>query len=126
MKISPGFSCYPNDILGDPDIMLWDMAQMGAYWKLVSYLWVCGGRWRFDLGVLRRLFIVRYRSTAQSLWDVIKVKFIVTDGVVSHEGLTEQLRKQQEWAAKYRPRESGKSCEGERSRGRTQDEQASI
>jgi len=96
MKNTPAFQFYPNDILADPDIMLWDMQTLGAYWKLVSYLWVSGGQCKLDFKLLAGLFRVRTRLVVAKMWATIEYKFIVKDGVISHDGVLKQMQVQAE------------------------------
>ena len=96
VKNTPAFQFYPNDLLADPEIMHWDMEAVGAYWKLVCYLWVNGGSCELNLKVMGNLFNANRRVTAQKLWDKVKVKFVITDDVITHEGLLQQMQKQKD------------------------------
>ena len=96
MKNTPAFQFYPNDILADPDMILWNMQALGAYWKLICYLWVSGGRCEFDIKVMTKLFNVRDPKRADKMWQRVREKFTVVDGVITHEGLLQQMQVQAE------------------------------
>ena len=96
MKNTPAFQFYPNDILADPDMILWNMQALGAYWKLICYLWVSGGRCEFDIKVMTKLFNVRDPKRADKMWQRVREKFTVADGVITHEGLLKQMQVQVE------------------------------
>ena len=96
MKNTPAFQYYPKDLLSDPDIVVWDMTALGAYWKLVSHLWVAGGSCEYDVKTMARLFNVHKHFIAERLWNQIKIKFTLKDGVITHEGLLKQMQVQVE------------------------------
>ena len=76
MKNTPAYQHYPDDIFSDPVAMRWDMEKLGAYWKLVEYLWLNSGQCRLDMKLLAWLFNVRKQTKAAKLWDSIKIKFL--------------------------------------------------
>jgi len=39
MKNPPAFQLYPNDFLADPNVAVMNLAELGAYFKLICHCW---------------------------------------------------------------------------------------
>lgn len=96
MKNTPSFQYYPNDLLSDPQVMFWPMEWLGAYWKMISYLWVNGGQLECDFHLISKLLNCRTQAKAKKLWANIEVKFVVENGIITHKRVTQEMQKQAE------------------------------
>ena len=56
MSNTPAFQYYPADLISDPEVMFWDMEHLGAYWQMVTFLWLNEGIFEFTLENLRKIF----------------------------------------------------------------------
>lgn len=98
MKNSPSFQYYPADLISDPEVMFWDAESVGAYWLLINYLWLNGGKFELNFNQLRQIFRKKTEKSAQTLWRKIQKKFQLYDNIVTHKRVTEEMQKQ----SKYR------------------------
>lgn len=62
--------------------MFWDMEAVGCYWQLITFLWLNGGKFEFNLENLCKLFRVNRKKTAEKLWKKIEKKFVFQNGIV--------------------------------------------
>ena len=95
-KNTPAFQYYPADLISDPDVMFWDMELLGCYWQMITYLWLNGGKFEFNVDKMRVLFSFKRNLRAVKSWNKIKEKFVLKDGYVSHKRVTEEIKKQSE------------------------------
>lgn len=93
---SPAFQYYPADLISDPKVMFWDMERVGCYWQMVTYLWLNGGKAELNSVDFCILFRVKRKLRAQKLWDNIKHKFDIQDGIITHKRVAKEMQKQQE------------------------------
>lgn len=104
MSNSPAFQYYPADLISDPEVMLWDMEQIGAYWQMITYLWLNEGKMDATLPnfyeSLRKLFRKKTEKTAKSLWKKIEKKFVRNDGFITHKRIQKEIQRQAEWRLK--------------------------
>jgi uncharacterized protein YdaU (DUF1376 family) len=105
-KNAPAFQYYPSDLLSDPEVMFWDMEQIGCYWQMITFLWLNGGKFVFNEENMRRLFRVNKKITAVKLWNKIKNKFVLKDGIVTHKRVLKEMQKQE--AARVKRSNAGK------------------
>lgn len=103
---SPAFQYYPADLLSDPEVMFWDMEAIGCYWQLITYLWLNGGKFEFNLENLCKLFRVNRKKTAEKLWKKIEKKFVFQNGIVTHKRVIKEMQKQTE--SRLKRQEAGK------------------
>jgi len=107
---SPAFQYYPADMATDPEVMFWDMEQMGCYHAMLDYLWLNGGK--FDgnssdfLAKIAQIFRVSHRKRAQKLWEKISKKFEKTNGIISHKRTDKEMQRQAE--SRLRRQKAGK------------------
>ena len=94
MKNTPAFQFYPSEFLANPEVRVWNLETVGAFWILISYLWVSGGECEFNLKVLARLFNVNKQNKAAKLWDNIKIIFLLCDGIITNKRILEEMQKQ--------------------------------
>jgi len=92
---TPAFQYYPADLISDPDVMFWDMETVGCYWQMITFLWLNGGEFEFNLENLRKLFRVKRRKKAQLLWEKIKIKFVLENNIVIHKRVVKEMQKQE-------------------------------
>ena len=97
---TPAFQYYPADLISDPEVMFWDMEEVGCYWQLVTYLWLNGGNFEFNLENLRKLFRKKTQKTTEKLWKKIEKKFVCENGIVTHKRITKEIQRQAEWRLK--------------------------
>lgn len=93
-KNTPAFQYYPADLISDPEVMFWDMEAVGAYWQMITYLWLNGGEFEFKPDNLKVLFRVNRKLSASKLWEKIKNKFVLSDGIVTHKRVSAEINKQ--------------------------------
>lgn len=103
---SPAFQYYPADLLSDPEVMFWDMEAIGCYWQLITFLWLNGGKFEFNLENLCKLFRVNRKKTAEKLWKKIEKKFVFQNGIVTHKRVIKEMQKQKE--SRLKRQEAGK------------------
>ncbi len=103
---SPAFQYYPADLLSDPEVMFWDMEAIGCYWQLITFLWLNGGKFEFNLENLCKLFRVNRQKTAEKLWKKIEKKFVFQNGIVTHKRVIKEMQKQKE--SRLKRQEAGK------------------
>lgn len=103
---TPAFQYYPADLISDPKVMFWDMEAVGCYWQLITYLWLNGGKFEFNLENLAVLFRVKRKLKAEKLWLKISNKFVLEDGIVTHKRVMKEMQKQSE--SRVRRIEAGK------------------
>lgn len=103
---SPAFQYYPADLISDPEVMFWDMEAVGCYWQMITFLWLNGGKFEFNLENLCKLFRKNHKKTAEKLWEKIEKKFVVENGIVTHKRILKEMLKQAESKAKRQ--EAGK------------------
>jgi uncharacterized protein YdaU (DUF1376 family) len=95
---SPAFQYYPRDVLMDTRVAAMSLEQFGAYWTLMSYVWLEGSL-PLDEKNLARLLRVTPEEF-RSLWDAVKALFKVKDGSITSPELDEQRKKQAAWRLK--------------------------
>jgi uncharacterized protein YdaU (DUF1376 family) len=105
-KNSPAFQYYPADLLSDPEVMLWDMESVGCYWQMISYLWINGGKVEVNSDFFCKLFRVNRKKTAEKLWNKIKGKFVIDNGIAMHKRVLKEMQRQEE--SRLRRQEAGK------------------
>ncbi len=96
MSNSPAFQYYPADLLADPEVMFWDMKAIGCYWQMITYLWLNDGKFEYNIENLCKLFRVNHKKTATKLWENIKKKFVLENGIVIHKRVLKEMQKQAE------------------------------
>jgi len=92
MKNAPYFPLYTKDALTDPEAMLWDMESFGAYWKLIFILWENGGTFEENDENFRKVFNLKSKIKAKKLWNIIKVKFVIENGIITHKRVKEEMQ----------------------------------
>ena len=100
MANSPAFQYYPADLISDPEVMFWDMEMLGAYWQMITFLWLNDGKFEFTLEKIRKIFRKKTEKTAKRLWKKIEKKFLVEDGIVTHRRVTKEMQRQAEYKLK--------------------------
>ncbi|OHB51731.1 MAG: hypothetical protein A2Y12_01210 [Planctomycetes bacterium GWF2_42_9] len=106
MQNTPAFQYYPADLISDPDVMFWDMEQIGAYWTMITFLWLNNGRFEYDLEIICKLFRKKKKNTAERLWNKISSKFILENNIVTHKRVTREIVRQTE--SRLKRSEAGK------------------
>ncbi len=106
MANTPAFQYYPADLLSDPEVMFWNMEAVGCYWQMITYLWLNGGKFEYNLENLCKLFRVNHKKTARKLWEKISKKFIIENGQITHKRILKEMQKQA--ASRLRRSEAGK------------------
>jgi uncharacterized protein YdaU (DUF1376 family) len=96
MANTPAFQYYPADLLSDPEVMFWDMESVGCYWQMITFLWLNGGKFEYNVGNLCKLFRKNHKKTAEKLWKKIEKKFSVENGIVTHKRVLKEMQKQEE------------------------------
>lgn len=95
---SPAFQYYPRDVLMNPIIAVMSNEEFGAYWKLVSFVWLE----RFlpndekHLANLLKISPNKFRR----LWLAMEKLFRIDDDKITHPDLDELRQKQEEWREK--------------------------
>lgn len=95
---APAFQYYPRDVLMDPRVAAMTLAEFGAYWTLMSYVWLEGSL-LFDEKLLARLLRVTPEEF-HALWPSMKKLFRVKEGKITSPQLNEQRAKQAAWRLK--------------------------
>ena len=106
MANTPAFQYYPADLMSDPEVMFWDMEAMGCYWQMITYLWLNGGKFEYNIENLCKLFRKNHKKTAEKYWKKIEKKFELKDGVVTHKRVLKEMQKQAE--SRLRRQEAGR------------------
>jgi uncharacterized protein YdaU (DUF1376 family) len=95
---SPAFQYYPKDFLSDARVMAMSLEERGAYWTLVSVLWL-EKNLKNDPRVLSKILGVTPKTMAK-LWVAIGPCFIVRDdGTLSHNRLEHERLQQSTYSA---------------------------
>jgi len=94
MKNSPAFQLYPADFISDPDLLEWDMEMIGAYFWMICYLWLNGGKIENNS---RKIAKILKFSTNKSrrIWGNIKEKFEFSGGYITHKRVTKEMQRQE-------------------------------
>ena len=103
---TPAFQYYPADLISDPEVMFWDMEALGCYWQMITYLWLNGGKFEYNIENLCKLFRKNHKKTSIKLWKKIEKKFIIEDGIVTHKRINSEIQRQAE--SRLRRQEAGK------------------
>ena len=94
MGNTPAFQYYPADLLADPEVMFWDMEQVGCYWQMITFLWLNEGKFEYNIDNLCKLFRTNHKKTSEKLWKNIEKKFVFENGVITHKRVTKEIKKQ--------------------------------
>jgi len=97
---SPAFQYYPRDTLMNPIIAVMSNEEFGAYWKLVSYIWL-EEFLLYDERKLARLLGVPEKKF-RKLWVAMEQLFVIDDNKITHPELDQYRQKQAEWREKSR------------------------
>ncbi|MBU8870644.1 MAG: YdaU family protein [Gemmatimonadales bacterium] len=96
MKNTPAFQYYPADLISDPDVMSWNMEEVGCYWWLISAMWLNGGKLQNNETILRRLTRINGKKKWKKIWETINVKFQVNPDCITHKRVTHEMEVQAE------------------------------
>ena len=108
---SPAFQYYPKDLLSDAKVQMMTLEAVGAYWKLISFLWVEGGTLPKDHVKLSKLLGVS-EDVFSRLWEQIGGCFSVEADSIHHDRLDKERKLQHD---RYLERsKSGKSGNAKR------------
>ena len=69
------------------------MEEIGAYWMLISVLWVENGDTEENIDNLRRIFRLFHRKKTRILWGKIQSKFIISNGIITHKRIQKELQR---------------------------------
>lgn len=114
-KGSPAFQYYPRDILANPVIAVMSLEEFGAYWKLVSFIWLEGSL-LYDGKKIAKLLHVTPKKFGK-LWPAMESLFKIEGDKITHPELDEIRRQQKEWREKSA--EGGRKSAQVRSKGRS-------
>ncbi|MET0462922.1 MAG: hypothetical protein ABW007_07200 [Chitinophagaceae bacterium] len=109
----PAFQYYPRDTLMNPLVAVMSLEEFGAYWKLVSYVWLEGSL-PSDEKQLAKLLRVTPKKFGK-LWLAMEKLFKIEGDKLIHPELDEYRQKQEEWREKSA--EGGRKSAQVRSKG---------
>ncbi|HJR06631.1 MAG TPA: DUF1376 domain-containing protein [Pyrinomonadaceae bacterium] len=120
---APAFQYYPRDVLMDPRVAAMTLEEFGAYWTLMSYIWLEGSLPLDEKNLARILRVTP--DEFRALWPALEKLFRVKGDKITSPELDEQRLKQSEWRTKSA--EGGrKSGEVRRLKGGSQMVQGSL
>jgi uncharacterized protein YdaU (DUF1376 family) len=110
---SPAFQYYPRDTLMNPLVAIMSLEEFGAYWKLVSFIWLeCS--LLHDEKQLAKLLGVTPKKF-KKLWPAMEKLFKIEGDKLTHPELDEIRQIQEEWRKKSS--EGGRKSAQVRSKG---------
>lgn len=120
---SPAFQWYPKDFLTSSRVALMNLAQQGAYVRLLNYQWLDGSIPE-DLGDIARLCGAQEKEM-QRLWPALAPCFVPAADL---PGRLVNLRLERERAAQreYRKKKSEAGTKGAHSRHKQKDGSATV
>lgn len=82
----------PGAALTDDEVAAFDDAQYRCYWQLIFYLYCNKGRCENNLEKLARMLNKNIDSFREKTWPVIRKKFQVSNGFITHKRVRKELR----------------------------------
>ena len=87
-KNTPAFQFYPQDFIGGTCHL--SNEEVGLYIRLLSLLWIRGGKMPFDVDRLARMTGTPILEW-DALWNEIQNKFQIADNIISHARFDEMI-----------------------------------